>query len=35
MNFEFYIVYLIDATGSMSGEINPTKEQVINILNEL
>ena len=32
---EFDIVYLIDATGSMSGEINAAKNQVINILNEL
>ena len=32
---EFDIVYLIDATGSMSGEINAAKNQVINILNDL
>ena len=32
---EFDIVYLIDATGSMSGEINAAKEQVVNIYNEL
>ena len=32
---DFDIVYLIDATGSMSGEINAAKEQVNNIYNEL
>jgi len=32
---EFDIVYLIDATGSMDGEINAAKEQVINILKDL
>ena len=32
---EFDILFLIDATGSMSGEINAAKEQVKNIYNEL
>lgn len=29
------IIYLIDATGSMTSEINAAKEQVINVLKEL
>ena len=32
---EFDIIYLIDATGSMTSEINAAKEQVITILKEL
>ena len=32
---EFDILFLIDATGSMTGEINAAKEQVNNIYNEL
>ena len=32
---EFDILFLIDATGSMTGEINAAKEQVKNIYNEL
>ena len=35
MSNEFDIIYLIDATGSMSREINAAKEQVISIYNEL
>jgi hypothetical protein len=35
LNKEVYIVYLIDATGSMGKEINAAKEYVIKILNDL